>query len=288
MNATERCTPVRVDSFSAESRNQGLRARLGRNLRRLAPVAGVVAASLSNAACSASVAPSQLPSASVGAPVCHATGPARTVARRVFVPRGVAASVEDGAFAVRFASAASRCLEVEWPLDADGARPAACPAPGDRTATSEYGANEATLAWDSRDGQDPPGLLGAVTDDAPRTFFGNGIGIDLARHVVDRTFAYGARQEPGEMAPALAPIGHDRFLLAWVDGDVETHELRAQSVVGWGEPLGPAMVLSPDSVSVIGRPSVVVAPSGYGLVTYLASTDGEFDVLATPIACAMN
>jgi hypothetical protein len=30
------------------------------------------------------------------------------------------------------------------------------------------------------------------------------------------------------------------------------------------------------------------APTGYGLVSYVASIDGEFDVLATPIACAMN
>jgi hypothetical protein len=48
------------------------------------------------------------------------------------------------------------------------------------------------------------------------------------------------------------------------------------------------MVLSPAEASVIGRPSVVVASTGYGLVTYLASIDGEFDVFATPIACAMN
>jgi hypothetical protein len=90
------------------------------------------------------------------------------------------------------------------------------------------------------------------------------------------------------MAPELAPIGQDRFLLAWVEGNAESHQLRAQSVVGWGDPLGPSMVLSPEDASVIGRPSIVVAPTGYGLVTYLASIDGEFDVLATPIACAMN
>ena len=89
-------------------------------------------------------------------------------------------------------------------------------------------------------------------------------------------------------APALAPIGHDRFLLAWVDGDVESNRLRAQSVVGWGDPVGPAMVLSPSDATIIGHPSVAIEPSGYGVVTYIASVQGEFDVLATPIACAMN
>jgi hypothetical protein len=33
---------------------------------------------------------------------------------------------------------------------------------------------------------------------------------------------------------------------------------------------------------------VAVAPTGYGLVSYVASIDGEFDVLATPVACATN
>jgi hypothetical protein len=68
----------------------------------------------------------------------------------------------------------------------------------------------------------------------------------------------------------------------------ESHELRAQSVVGWGDALAPSMVLSPKDSSVIGRPRVVVAPNGFGLVTYVASIDGEFDVLGTPVACATN
>jgi hypothetical protein len=116
-----------------------------------------------------------------------------------------------------------------------------------------------------------------------------GVSFEARKKIVERTFfAPGSSREGGQMAPALAPIGHDRFLLAWVEGDVESHELRAQSVVGWGDALGPSMVLSPKDASVIGRPSVVVAPTGYGLVSYVASIDGEFDVLATPIACAMN
>ena len=68
------------------------------------------------------------------------------------------------------------------------------------------------------------------------------------------------------------------------------------SLVHFGGPVGlslasaacSASAVSPPSASVIGRASVVIAPTGYGLATYVASTDGEFDVLATPIACAMN
>jgi hypothetical protein len=128
--------------------------------------------------------------------------------------------------------------------------------------------------------------LGVVTYDAPRAFFGHGI--EGSRRVVQRTFHAPEASAEGETAPELAPIGHDRFLPAWVEGDVESHQLRAQSVVGWGDPLGAAMDLSPAEASVIGRPSLVVAPTGDGLVTYVASMDGEFDVLATPIACALN
>ena len=143
------------------------------------------------------------------------------------------------------------------------------------------------LAWESHDGPEPHIALGAVTYDAPRAFFGFGIAGD--RHVVAHPFRVPASSAAGgEMAPQLAPIGHDRFLLAWVDGDTESHHLRAQSVVGGGEPLGGPMVLSPADASVIGTPSVVVASTGYGLVTYVASIEGEFDVLATPISCAMN
>jgi hypothetical protein len=142
------------------------------------------------------------------------------------------------------------------------------------------------LAWESHDAQEPHIALGVVTYDAPLGFFGHGI--EGSRHVVQRTFHAPEAGAEGETAPELAPIGHDRFLLAWVEGDVESHQLRAQSVVGWGDPLGAAMDLSPAEASVIGRPSLVVAPTGEGLVTYVASMDGEFDVLATPIACAVN
>jgi len=229
----------------------------------------------------------RLPTASSGAAVCHATSRAKVLARRVFVPGGVQVSEQDGSFSVRFATAASRCVAVEWPSASGGPHASSCPEPGAHSTVRADSADETMLAWESHDAEQPHITLGVVTYDAPHAFFG--VGIEGKRHVVERTFhARGTGHGAGEMAPDLAPIGHDRFLLAWVEGNVEGHQLRAQSVVGWGDPLGPSMVLSPEDASVIGRPSVVVASTGYGLVTYLASTDGEFDVLATPIACAMN
>ena len=143
------------------------------------------------------------------------------------------------------------------------------------------------LAWDSRDAFAPHPGLGIGTEDMPHAFFGLGIAGD--RRSVARPFhVLPSIAKAGAAEPQLAPLGHDRFLVAWVDGNSESHQVRAQSVVGWGDPLGPSMVLSPEDASVIGRPSVAVAPTGYGIVTYVASIEGEFDVLATPVACAMN
>jgi CoA binding domain len=249
--------------------------------------AALLAVSLGSAACSASATAPRAPSGAAAPAACHVTGAPRVLARRVFVPRGVDVREQDGGFAVRFAAASSRCVVVDWPSGAQDPASVACSAPGARTAARTTSADETMLAWESHDGEEPHITLGIVAYDAPRAFFG--VGIAGNRHVVERTFqAPGAEGPGGETAPELASIGHDRFLLAWVDGDVESHQLRAQSVIGWGDPLGPAMLLSPEEASVIGRPSVVVTPAGDGLVTYIASIYDEFDVLATPIACARS
>jgi hypothetical protein len=259
-----------------------------RTTTRIASTLAVAALSLASAACSSlSAEPPRAPTAPVGPAACHATGKVKVLARRVFVPAGVEATAQDGGFSVRYAAAASRCVAVDWDSSSERPRSASCPTPGPRTATRENAADETMFAWESHDEPEPHITLGVVTYDAPHSFFG--VGIEGKKRIVERTFfAPGSSRDSGQMAPELAPIGHDRFLLAWVEGNVESHQLRAQSVVGWGDPLGAPMVLSPEDASVIGRPSVVVAPTGHGLVTYVASIDGEFDVLATPIACAMN
>ncbi|MGO9834858.1 MAG: hypothetical protein ACLP1X_11620 [Polyangiaceae bacterium] len=226
------------------------------------------------------------PGTVTGAAACHATGRAKVVARRVFAPGGVEASEKDGSFSVRFATKASRCVVADLLSTSDGPHPASCPSPGAHSTARADSSDGTLLAWESHDDVESQIKLGVVTYDAPHAFFG--VGIEGKRQVVERTFYAPGENRAGEMAPELAPIGHDRFLLAWVEGGVEGHELRAQAVTGWGDALGPSMVLSPPEASVIGRPSVVVEPTGDGLVTYVASMGDEFDVLATPIACATN
>jgi hypothetical protein len=259
---------------------------------RIASTLAVAALSLASAACSAgvsSIQALQAPPAYTGAAACHATGKPTVLARKVFVPAGVEAVAQDGGFSVKFATAASRCRAVTWGSDLEGSETASCPTPGARTAAREDASDETMLAWESHDEPAPRIKLGVVTYDAPVSLLGDRVAARSTTKLVERAFfAPGSSRNGGQRAPALAPLGHDRFLLAWVDGDVESHELRAQSVVGWGDALGPSIVLSPKDASVIGRPSVVVAPSGYGLVSYVASIDGEFDVLATPVACATN
>ena len=250
-------------------------------------------AGLASVACSANAAPPLAPSAATSPAVCRIAGPTKVLARRVFVPGGVEASEQNGAFSVRFAAAGSRCAAVDWGSGPETARSVACPAQDERAAVRRNDADETMLAWESHESEEPHITVGVVTYDAPLAF--SGFGIEGKRHLVERTFrapaasaASAARPGGGETAPVLAPIGHDRFLLAWVEGDVESHRLRAQSVIGWGDPLGSALVLSPEDASVVGRPSLVVAPTGDGLATYIASVDNEFDVLATPVACATN
>jgi hypothetical protein len=287
MNAIDSRTTAQVDSELTAADRRGLRLA-GHGLGRLAQAAVLVGLSLASAACSSvSAATPPVVPASSGAAMCHVTGGTKVLARRVFVPGGVVATAQDGTFSVRFAPDSSHCVALDWPTATLRTSPGSCSAAGAETATRANGADETMLAWESHDGAEPHVALGVATYDAPHAFFG--FGMAGARHVVEHPFhVLSPSSRGGETAPVLAPIGHDRFLLAWVDGDVESHQLRAQSVVGWGEPLGPSMVLSPAEASVIGHPSVVVAPSGYGLVTYVASIEGEFDVLATPVSCAMN
>jgi hypothetical protein len=264
-----------------------------RTAARIASTLAIAAVSLASAACSsgaATLAAPQAPPAYTGAAACHPIAKPAVLARKVYVPAGVeATSAKGGGFTVRYATGASRCMSVAWGAVGEDPETASCPTPGDRTAV-RAASDETMLAWESHDEPEARIKLGVVTYDAPMSLLGDRVGRERTTpKLVERTFlAPGSSRQGGQTAPALAPIGHDRFLLAWVDGNEESHELRAQSVVGWGDALGPSMVLSPKEASVIGQPSVVVEPSGYGLVTYVASIDGEFDVLGTPVACAMN
>jgi hypothetical protein len=90
------------------------------------------------------------------------------------------------------------------------------------------------------------------------------------------------------MSPAIGAAGHGRFLLAWTEGPVSNHQVRAQTITGSGMPLGNAMAISDSGVNA-GQAQLAVLPDGHGVVAYLASAGTSpkpaYEVLATPIVC---
>jgi hypothetical protein len=90
------------------------------------------------------------------------------------------------------------------------------------------------------------------------------------------------------MSPALAAAGQGRFVIAWTEGPVATHQVRAQTITGSGAPLGTAMAISDSGVNA-GQAQLAILPDGHGVVAYLASSGGgpkgSYEVLATPIVC---
>jgi hypothetical protein len=87
------------------------------------------------------------------------------------------------------------------------------------------------------------------------------------------------------MSPGLAGLGGGRFLLAWTEGPVASHQVRAETLGVKGEVLGSALTISADGVNA-GQGQIAVLPDGRGLVVYMASPAGSTaEVVATPIAC---
>jgi len=87
------------------------------------------------------------------------------------------------------------------------------------------------------------------------------------------------------MSPGLAGLSGGRFLLAWTEGPVASHQIRAETLGATGEVLGSPMTISAEGVNA-GQGQVAVLPDGKGLVVYLASPAGSTaEVVATPIAC---
>ena len=91
------------------------------------------------------------------------------------------------------------------------------------------------------------------------------------------------------MSPAIAAAGQGRFVIAWTEGPVSNHQVRAQTISGSGAPIGMAMGISDSGVNA-GQAQLAILPDGHGVVAYLASSgDGArrraYEVLATPIVC---
>lgn len=218
---------------------------------------------------------------------CFAVAAPRVLASHVFVPDGVQVQSQDDGFAIRFAQARSTCVTLEAPSATGPFAPSrkapACPErSGEIAATSD---GETMLASESGDAESPHVLLGVLTYDiplAPSTAHVVGSSRGIAWHV----FQPLSVAATGERSPKLVSLGEERFLLLWVEGDSQKHQLRAQPVGGWGSAIGPAIDVSLPDMDVIGSPSAAVTPKGQGMVAFLASGEHGFDLVAAPIACA--
>jgi hypothetical protein len=87
------------------------------------------------------------------------------------------------------------------------------------------------------------------------------------------------------MSPGLAGLGGGRFLLAWTEGLVASHQVRAETIGAAGDVLGPALTISAEGVNA-GQGQVAVLPDGKGLVVFMASPVGSTaEVVAAPVVC---
>jgi hypothetical protein len=90
------------------------------------------------------------------------------------------------------------------------------------------------------------------------------------------------------MSPGLAALNGGRFLLAWTEGPVSSHQVRAQTLSADGAGLGVPVTVSADGVNA-GQGQVAVAGDGHGAVVFLASPSGaSAEVVATPISCGLG
>jgi hypothetical protein len=87
------------------------------------------------------------------------------------------------------------------------------------------------------------------------------------------------------MSPGLAGLSGGRFLIAWTEGPVASHQVRAETIGASGDALGPPLTISADGVNA-GQGQVALLPDGKGLVVYMTSPAGSTAaVVATPVAC---
>jgi hypothetical protein len=90
------------------------------------------------------------------------------------------------------------------------------------------------------------------------------------------------------MSPGVTGVAGNRFLLAWTEGPVSSHQVRAQTLTTSGDALGAPMTISGDGVNA-GQGQLAILPDGRGLVAYMASPAGATaQVVATPVACPMS
>jgi hypothetical protein len=86
------------------------------------------------------------------------------------------------------------------------------------------------------------------------------------------------------MSPSIAALGGGRFLLAWTEGPVSNHQVRAITIGADGAPSGSPLAISASGVNA-GQPAAVVGSDGRGAVAFLAAKGKALEVQATPISC---
>lgn len=87
------------------------------------------------------------------------------------------------------------------------------------------------------------------------------------------------------MSPAIASLGGGAFLLAWTEGPVANHQVRAIAMDSDGRAAGSALTISAPGVNA-GQPQAAVGPDGKGVVAFLVAKGKSYEVHATPISCA--
>jgi hypothetical protein len=87
------------------------------------------------------------------------------------------------------------------------------------------------------------------------------------------------------MSPGVAAVPGGRFLLVWTEGPATRHDVRALTLSREGQPIGKPLVIS-NKTGNSGQGQAAVNPARQGMVAFLESNEGGFQVMATPIACA--
>jgi hypothetical protein len=86
------------------------------------------------------------------------------------------------------------------------------------------------------------------------------------------------------MSPALTALPGGRFLLAWTEGPMSGHDVRALTLSSDGKVLGAPLVISNPGINA-GQAQVAVAGSGQGVAAFLETGGNGFQIVATPITC---
>jgi hypothetical protein len=86
------------------------------------------------------------------------------------------------------------------------------------------------------------------------------------------------------MSPSVASLGGGRFLLAWTEGPVSNHQVRAITIGSDGLPSGPPLAISAAGLNA-GQPAAVVGPDGRGAIAFLSAKGKSLEVQVTPIRC---